>query len=151
MLMTTGDLEWVTRNIPCLKTSGYVCRTDGGELTTVKGSVLTTRTWFLLIGAALLISAGFLNFRQRAKHETPAWDGVDWVDTSKGVVAKSIERNSAGERAWLLPGDHLLGVSLDPNAKSEEIAHARDVQIYLDQAARWRSDSLPDGKALVSS
>ena len=100
----------------------------------MKGSVLTTRTWFLLIGAALLISAGFLNFRQRAKHETPAWDGVDWVDTGKGVVAKSIERNSAGERAWLLPGDHLLGVSLDPNAKSEEIAHARDIQIYLDQA-----------------
>jgi len=100
----------------------------------VKRSVLTTRTWFLLIGAALLIGAGFLNFRQRAKHETPAWDGVDWVDTNQGVVAKSIERNSAGERAWLLPDDHLLGISLDPNAKSEEIAHARDVQIYLDQA-----------------
>ena len=31
----------------------------------VKGSILTTKTWFLLIGAALLISAGLLNFRQR--------------------------------------------------------------------------------------
>jgi two-component system NtrC family sensor kinase len=100
----------------------------------VKGSVLTTRTWLLLIGAALLISAGVLNFRQRAKHETPAWDGVEWTDTNLGVVAKSIERNSAGERAWLLPGDHLLGISLDPYTRPEEIVHARDVQIYLDQA-----------------
>jgi hypothetical protein len=81
-----------------------------------------------------LISAGVLNFRQRAKHETPAWDGVEWTDTNQGVVAKSIERNSAGERAWLLPGDHLLGISLDPYARPEEIVHARDVQIYLDQA-----------------
>jgi len=100
----------------------------------VKGSILTTRSWFLLIGAVLLISAGVLNFRQRAKHETPAWDGVEWADTSKGVVARSIERDSAGERAWLLPGDHLLGISLDVNSKPEEIVHARDVQIYLDQA-----------------
>jgi hypothetical protein len=39
----------------------------------VKGSIITTKTWFLLIGAALLISAGLLNFRQRARHETPPW------------------------------------------------------------------------------
>jgi len=100
----------------------------------VKGSVLTTKTWLLLIGAALLISAGILNFRQRAKHETPAWDGVTWVDTKEGVTAKAIERNSAGERAWLLPGDRLLGVSLDANGKPEQITNARSVQMYLDEA-----------------
>lgn len=100
----------------------------------MKGSVLTTKTWLLLIGAALLISAGVLNFIQRAKHETPASDGVEWVDSSDGVVAKTIERNSAGERAWLLPGDRLLGINLDVNGRPEEIVHARDVQIYLDQA-----------------
>ncbi|HEY5445325.1 MAG TPA: hypothetical protein VIJ87_12835, partial [Pyrinomonadaceae bacterium] len=77
----------------------------------MKGSVITTRTWFLLIGAALLISAGVLNFRQRARHQTPPWDGVTWVDTGQGVLAKSIERNSAGERAWLLPGDRLWAIS----------------------------------------
>ena len=33
----------------------------------MKGSIITTRTWFLLIGAALLISAGVFNFRQRAR------------------------------------------------------------------------------------
>ena len=53
----------------------------------MKGSIITTKTWFLLIGAALLISAGLLNLRQRVRHETPPWDGVEWVDTKDGVIA----------------------------------------------------------------
>jgi hypothetical protein len=81
-----------------------------------------------------LISAGVLNFSQRARHQTPPWDGVTWVDTKEGVVAKSIERNSAGERAWLLPEDRLWAISLDPNGKGEPITNARSVQIYLDEA-----------------
>lgn len=83
--------------------------------------------------AALLISAGVLNFRQRAKHETPASDGVEWVDTRDGVIAKSLDRHSSGERAWLLPGDKLVGISLDGVSKYEMIARARDVQMYLDR------------------
>ena len=54
----------------------------------MKGSVLTNKTWFLLIGAALLISAGILNFNQRARHQTPPWDGVTWVDSKDGVIEK---------------------------------------------------------------
>jgi PAS domain S-box-containing protein len=100
----------------------------------VKGSVLTTKTWFLLIGAALLISAGVLNFAQRARHETPAWDGVEWVDTANGIIAKTIEKGSAADRAWLLPGDRLVGIALDPEGKPDEVVRARDVQIYLDAA-----------------
>ena len=100
----------------------------------MKGSVLTTKTWFLLIGAALLITAGVLNFAQRYRQETPAWDGVEWVDTAQGVIAKTIEKGSAADRAWLLPGDRLVGVALDPRAKPEEVVKARDVQIYLDVA-----------------
>jgi predicted metalloprotease with PDZ domain len=100
----------------------------------VKGSVLTTKTWFLLIGAALLITAGALNFAQRYRQETPAWDGVEWVDTSKGVIAKTIEKGSAADRAWLLPGDRLLGIALDASARPDEVVHARDVQIYLEAA-----------------
>ena len=99
----------------------------------MKGSVFTTRTWFLLIGAALLISAGLLNFRQRVQHETPPWDGVEWVDTNEGITAKTIERGSAADRAWLLPGDRLLGVSLNGRVP-EQIQYARDVQIYLEEA-----------------
>ena len=100
----------------------------------MKGSVLTTKTWFLLIGAALLISAGVLNFRQRANHQTPPWDGVTWVDTDQGIIAKSIEPNSAADRAWLLPGDRLIGINFDGRSKPDEITRARDVQIYLEEA-----------------
>ena len=99
----------------------------------MKGSVLTTKTWFLLIGAVLLISAGLLNFNQRARQQTPPWDGVEWVDTSDGIVARRIERGSAADRAWMLPGDVLIGVSLN-GIKAEQITTARDIQIYLDQA-----------------
>jgi PAS domain S-box-containing protein len=100
----------------------------------VKGSVLTTKAWFLLIGAALLITAGVLNFGQRSRQETPAWDGVEWVDTADGIIARTIEKGSAAERAWLLPGDRLIGIALDPRAKPDEVVSARDIQIYLDQA-----------------
>ena len=99
----------------------------------MKRSVLTTRAWLLLIGAALLVVAGVLNFGQRARHETPPWDGVRWVDTRQGVVAEVVEANSPGERARLLPGDHLIAISLN-DSKYEEITRAKDVQIYLDQA-----------------
>ena len=100
----------------------------------MKGSVLTTKAWFLLIGAALLITAGALNLRQRIRQETPAWDGVEWVDTANGIIAKTIEKGSAADRAWLLPGDRLIGIALDANAKPDEVVHARDVQIFLDSA-----------------
>ena len=100
----------------------------------MKGSILTTKTWFLLIGVALLISAGLLNFRQRLRHETPPWDGVEWVETKDGIIAKSIERGSAADRAWLVPGDQLIGISLDGKGRAEQITSARDVQIYLEYA-----------------
>lgn len=99
----------------------------------MKGSIFTTKTWLLLIVAALLISAGALNFRQRARHETPSSDGVEWVDTKDGVIAKSLDRHSSGERAWLLPGDKLIGISLDGVSKYEMVSRARDVQMYLDR------------------
>ena len=100
----------------------------------MKGSVLTTKTWLLLIGAALLISAGVLNFRQRAQDRMLPWDGVEWVDTNEGVIAKSIEPKSAADRAWLLPGDRLIGINFDGRSKPDELRRARDVQMYLEQA-----------------
>jgi two-component system, NtrC family, sensor kinase len=101
----------------------------------VKRSVLTTGTWLVLIGAALLVAAGVLNFGQRARHETPPWDGVRWKDTSQGIIADTVEPNSSAARAWLLPGDRLVGVKLDDGKpKADEIVHAKDVQMYLDRA-----------------
>ncbi|HEY6119696.1 MAG TPA: ATP-binding protein [Pyrinomonadaceae bacterium] len=99
----------------------------------MKRSVFTTQTWILLIVGALLVAAGVLNFVQRARHEMPPWDGVTWVDTSQGVIAESVAPNTSGARAWLLPGDHLVGISVD-GGRADEVVHARDVQIYLDQA-----------------
>ena len=99
----------------------------------MKGSILTTKTWLLLIGAVLLISAGAFNLRQRVRHETPSWDGVEWVDTKQGIIANKIERGSAGDRAWLLPGDKLIAIGFTESGKFELIVRARDVQIYLER------------------
>jgi len=99
----------------------------------VKRSVFTTRTWLVLASAALLVTAGVLNFGQRLRHETPPWDGVRWSDTRQGILAETVEPGSSGERAQIQPGDHLIGISLD-NRNYEELGRARDVQIYLDQA-----------------
>ncbi len=86
----------------------------------------------VLIGAAVLVAAGFLNFAQRSRRETPPWDGVRWVDTRQGILAEAVEPNSSGARAWILPGDRLIAVSLD-GVQRDEIAHSKDVQMYLDQ------------------
>jgi len=99
----------------------------------VKRSVFTTGAWLVLAGAALLVTAGVLNFAQRLRHETPAWDGVGWADTKQGIIAETVEAGSSGARAQILPGDHLLAISLN-NKNYEEVAHDKDVQMYLDQA-----------------
>jgi two-component system NtrC family sensor kinase len=99
----------------------------------VKRSVFTTGTWLVLAGAALLVTAGILNFAQRLRHETPPWDGVRWTNTKQGIVAETVEPGSSGARGQILPGDRLLGVSLN-NRDYDEVARANDVQIYLDQA-----------------
>ncbi len=87
----------------------------------------------MLASAALLVTAGVLNFGQRLRHETPPWDGVRWSDTRQGIFAETVDAGSSGARAQILPGDHLIGISLD-NRNYEELGRARDVQIYLDQA-----------------
>lgn len=85
------------------------------------------------MGAALLVAAGVLNFVQRARHETPPWDGVRWNETNQGIIAETVEPNSSGARSRLLPGDHLIAISLNGD-KYDEIGRAKDVQIYLDHA-----------------
>ncbi len=108
----------------------------------MKGSEFTGKTWLLLIVAALLIAAGAVNFSQRLSHQPPPWDGVTWVDTAQGVVAKTVEPGSAAARSQIIPGDHLIAISMVEQRcervisgpRCEQIADAREVQIYLDQA-----------------
>ncbi len=87
----------------------------------------------MLAGAALLVTAGILNFGQRLRHETPPWDGVTWSDTKQGVIAEVVEPGSSGARAQIIAGDHLLAISLN-NSKYEEIGRADRVPVYLEQA-----------------
>ena len=87
----------------------------------------------MLAATALLVTAGVLNFAQRLRHETPPWDGVRWTETRQGTIAETIEAGSAAARGQIVPGDRLIGISLG-NDNYDQVAHARDVQIYLDQA-----------------
>src|SRR5215213_9569684 len=102
----------------------------------MKGSVLTTRAWVLLIAAALLTIAGALNFQQRWKHKSPPTDGIRWVQTAGGIVAQGVDPNSNAGRAGVLsiqPGDILKGVSLD-ESDGDAIKHVQDIPIYLELA-----------------
>ncbi len=99
----------------------------------MKGSVLTTRTWALLIVAALFVAAGVLNFTQRATHKFPATDGIIWIQTPQGIIAQRAEPGQSGARAGIITGDRLIGISRD-ETNFEEIANASDVQIFLEEA-----------------
>jgi PAS domain S-box-containing protein len=101
----------------------------------MKGSVLTTRAWVLLIVAALLAVAGALNFGQRWNHKSPPTDGIRWVQTPNGAVAQSVDPNSNVGRAGILsvqPGDILRSISED-EVKFDEVRYAHDIPIYLEE------------------
>src|SRR5437763_6604677 len=102
----------------------------------MKGSVLTTEGWALLIMAAVLVAAGTLNFAQRLTHTPPATDGVEWAQTPQGVVAVRVAPDSAAGRKGvfgIMPGDRLVGIKFD-EGRGDEVTSASDVQIYLEEA-----------------
>jgi predicted metalloprotease with PDZ domain len=90
----------------------------------------------VLAGAAILFAAGVLNFVQRARRETPPWDGVRWTDTKQGIIAETVEPHSSGARSRLLPGDRLIAINLSglSSEKYQPIVRAADVQMYLEEA-----------------
>ena len=102
----------------------------------MKGSDLTTKTWALLILAALLVAVGTLNFAQRLTHTPPPTDGVGWTRTSQGIVADSVDPNSAAGRKGvfgIMPGDRLIAISLDDRT-DQEVVSTSDVQVFLEEA-----------------
>ncbi|HVF67794.1 MAG TPA: PAS domain S-box protein, partial [Pyrinomonadaceae bacterium] len=101
----------------------------------MKSSVLTTKGWALLFVAAVLVAAGTLNFAQRLNHTPPPTDGVEWVDTGEGVVAASVQPDSAAARMGVFgikPGDRVVAVG--EQEKQDPILSANDVQMYLEEA-----------------
>ncbi|MGB7924238.1 MAG: ATP-binding protein [Pyrinomonadaceae bacterium] len=95
--------------------------------------MLTTRTWVLLIAAALLVSAGALNFFKRGSSDLTPTDGVIWVQEGGYVIAQSVKPDSTGARAGILSGDHLIAIS-EIEGQDDQIGAASDVQIYLEEA-----------------
>jgi two-component system, NtrC family, sensor kinase len=102
----------------------------------MKDSVLTTRTWVLLVLAALFVTAGVLNFAQRLTHTAPPTDGVDWAETSRGIVARSVDPDSTSGRKGIFgiqPGDRLVGIRFDERG-GDQVTTVSDIQIYLEEA-----------------
>ena len=66
----------------------------------MKGSVLTGKTWWLLVAAALLIAAGALNFSQRLRLRPPAWDGVTWDGNGSDDTSALIVGCANAATAW---------------------------------------------------
>lgn len=81
----------------------------------------------------MLVVVGVLNFSQRVVNKLPATDGVTWKTTKDGIFADKIEPNSAAEKAYLVKGDKLLGISLDSKKFDESVSQA-DIQVYLEEA-----------------
>ena len=79
-----------------------------------------------------MVAAGVLNFVQRARRETPPWDGISWTETQQGIIAETVEANSSGARSRLLPGDRLVAIL--SGEKYQPIVRAKDVQMYLEEA-----------------
>jgi hypothetical protein len=103
----------------------------------MKDSVLTTKGWALLIVTAVLVAAGTLNFAQRLTHKPPPTDGIDWVKTDEGIVARAVKEDSPAGRKGVfgvMPGDRLKGVVVGDGEQRDEVKTTYDVQLYLGDA-----------------
>jgi two-component system, NtrC family, sensor kinase len=103
----------------------------------MKDTVLTTKGWALLIVAAVLVAAGTINFAQRLTHTAPPTDGIDWVKTDEGIVARAIKQDSPAGRKGVfgvMPGDRLQGVIVGDSEELDGVTTTFDVQIFLEEA-----------------
>ena len=99
----------------------------------MKVKVLTSWSLMLLVVTVLLVAGGALNLSQRAYHELPPTDGVQWVQKDGGIYAEKVVPGLAASRAGISPGDRLLTVSLDGET-FEEVTSVAHVPMYLDLA-----------------
>jgi PAS domain S-box-containing protein len=79
------------------------------------------------VGAVILVLVtmaavifGVINFRQRAAYEYPD-DGVTWLDTPSGVVAREIAPKSPAVVAGIKPGDRLISINDNPMRSTVDV------------------------------
>ena len=82
-----------------------------------------------LVTLAAIVFGG-LNFRQRARFDTPD-DGISWLDTSQGVQAWHVSPDSPGARAGIKSGDLIKAVN------AVEVRRAVQVTRQLWKAGLW--------------
>ncbi|MDQ6787069.1 MAG: ATP-binding protein [Acidobacteriota bacterium] len=99
----------------------------------MKGKVLTSWSLIWLLATILFVVGGALNLSQRATHNLPPTDGVDWVQKPDGIYAERILPGFAASRAGIAVGDRLIGIGLE-GEKIEENVLASDIQMYLETA-----------------
>jgi two-component system, NtrC family, sensor kinase len=75
-------------------------------------------TLVLVTMAAVIF--GVINFRQRAAYEYPD-DGVTWLDTSSGVVAREVAAKSPAVVAGIKPGDRLISINDNPMRSTADV------------------------------
>lgn len=99
----------------------------------MKGKVLTIWSLIWLLATVFFVVGGALNLSQRANKDLPPTDGIIWTQKADGIYAEKVQPELSGARAGIIPGDKLIGISLD--AKSfDEVVSPSDIQIYLEQA-----------------
>ena len=111
---------------------------------------VTTRTLLLLFIAALAMTAGVFNLRDRLSQKPVKTDGVEWRDRDGRVVAKSVERGSAAWYHDIRPGDILVGISQDGKEPFDELRGAQYVQLYIDQTKDQLKDGIPLSYLIVT-
>ncbi|MGC2238628.1 MAG: ATP-binding protein [Pyrinomonadaceae bacterium] len=99
----------------------------------MKGKVLTSWSLVWLLATVLFVAGGALNLSQRAYHQLPPTDGIEWIHKPDGIFAAQVTPGLAGSRAGISVGDKLIGISLEGETPEEVISTA-DVPMYLEAA-----------------
>src|SRR5467141_131091 len=84
----------------------------------------------LALATLAAMTFALLNFDQRARYEL-AYDGVAWLDTDHGVLAKQVSSNSPATRAGIHANDVLLSIN------GARVTRATEIARRLDRAGLW--------------
>lgn len=101
----------------------------------MKAKVLTIWSMVWLLATVLLVAGGTLNLLQRNNKDFPPTDGIVWAKKADGIYAEKVLPNLAGARAGILPGDKIIGISLDEK-DFDEVNSTTDIQMYLETAGK---------------